>query len=52
MFSIISSIITIIRIIKSILYSSSLSTVSCIHICNCNMNDSGMNNPIYIMAPP
>ena len=46
--------ITFIRIIKSIIFSSSssISTVSCIHICNCNMNDRGMDNLIIIMAPP
>ena len=31
---------------------SNISTVSCIHICNCNMYDNNMNAPIMIMAPP
>ena len=50
----ISMIIIVSSIIKSIIFSSSISTVSFIRICNCNcnMNDRVMNNQIMIMAPP
>ena len=48
---VISVISTVICISKSILFSSSLSTVSFIRICNCNMNDRGMDNLSMIMAP-
>ena len=44
--------ITIINSITNILFSSSISTVSCIHICNCNMYDSSLDTPILITAPP
>ena len=42
----------LVTIIISIIFESSIRTVSCIHICTCNMNDSGMNNLIRIMASP
>ena len=28
------------------------STVSCLHICNCNMYDCSLKTPMWIMAPP
>ena len=37
---------------RSIISTSYISTVSCIHICNCNLNDIGMNDRIMIKAPP
>ena len=50
---IISIINTSISIIKSIIFSSSISTVSFIRICNCICNMNGINN-IYVLntAPP
>ena len=36
-----------------IFFCSSIGTVvSCIHICICNMNDSGVNNLIIVMVSP
>ena len=37
---------------RSIIFASNISTVSCIHVCTCNINDGGLNNLIMIMASP
>ena len=36
---------------KSIVLCSNITTVSCIHLCNSNMNHRGISNLIVIMAP-
>ena len=42
----------IVSLIKSSILCCNISTVSCIHICNRNLNDRGMNYLIVTMAPP